>query len=51
LNVFTKALWEMDGDEEGCAILKMLRLDGFGAEDPASFDAIASKAALVAASG
>ena len=51
LNVFTKALWEMDGDEEGRAVLRMLRLDGFGAEDPASFDAIASKAALVAASG
>ena len=51
LNVFTKALWEMDGDEEGRAVLKMLRLDGFGAEDTASFDAIAAKAALVAASG
>ena len=51
LNVFTKALWEMNGDEEGRAVLKLLRLDGFGAEDPASFDAIASKAALVAASG
>jgi len=51
LNVFTKALWEMDGDGEGRAVLKMLRLDGFGAEDTASFDAIAAKAALVAASG
>jgi phosphonate transport system substrate-binding protein len=51
LDVFTKALWEMDGDEEGRAVLKMLRLDGFGAEDTASFDAIAAKAALVAASG
>jgi phosphonate transport system substrate-binding protein len=51
LNVFTKALWEMDGDEEGRAVLKMLRLDGFGAEDTASFDAIAAKAALVAAAG
>jgi len=51
LNAFTKALWEMDGDEEGRAVLQMLRLDGFGAEDTASFDAIAAKAALVAASG
>lgn len=51
LNVFTKALWEMDGDEEGRAVLRMLRLDGFGAEDTASFDAIAAKAALVASSG
>ena len=51
LNAFTKALWEMDKDDEGRTVLKMLRLDGFGAEDPASFDAIASKAALVAASG
>jgi phosphonate transport system substrate-binding protein len=51
LNAFTKALWEMDKDDEGRAVLKMLRLDGFGAQDPASFDAIASKAALVAAAG
>jgi phosphonate transport system substrate-binding protein len=41
----------MNKDDEGRAVLKMLRLDGFGAEDPASFDAIASKAALVAAAG
>jgi phosphonate transport system substrate-binding protein len=51
LNAFTKALWEMDKDDEGRAVLKMLRLDGFGAQDTASFDAIASKAALVAAAG
>jgi len=51
LNAFTKALWEMDTDDEGRVVLKMLRLDGFGAEDTASFDAIAAKAALVAASG
>jgi phosphonate transport system substrate-binding protein len=51
LNIFTKALWEMNQDEEGRAVLNMLRLDGFGVEDPASFDAIASKAALVAAQG
>ena len=51
LNALIKALWEMNKDDEGRAVLKMLRLDGFGAEDPASFDAIASKAALVAAAG
>lgn len=51
LNALTKALWEMHTDDEGRAVLKMLRLDGFGAEDPASFDAIASKAALVTAAG
>lgn len=51
LNAFTRALWEMDKDDEGRRVLEMLRLDGFGAEDTASFDAIASKAALVAAAG
>jgi phosphonate transport system substrate-binding protein len=51
LNALTRALWEMDKDDEGRTVLKMLRLDGFGAEDTASFDAIASKAALVAAGG
>ena len=51
LSGLTRALWEMDKDEDGRVVLKMLRLDGFGAEDTASFDAIASKAALVAASG
>lgn len=51
LDAFTRALWEMDKDDEGRTVLKMLRLDGFGAEDTASFDAIASKAALVAAAG
>lgn len=51
LKALTKALWEMHKDDEGRAALKMLRLDGFGAEDPASFDAIASKAALVTAAG
>lgn len=51
LNALTRALWEMDKDDEGRTVLKMLRLDGFGAEDTASFDAIAWKAALVAAAG
>ena len=51
LEALTRALWEMHQDDEGRAVLGMLRLDGFGAEDPASFDAIASKAALVTAAG
>lgn len=51
LAALTRALWEMHQDDEGRAVLRMLRLDGFGAEDPASFDAIASKAALVTAAG
>ena len=51
LKALSKALWEMHTDDEGRVVLKMLRLDGFGAEDPASFDAIASKAALVTAAG
>jgi phosphonate transport system substrate-binding protein len=51
LDALTKALWEMHQDDEGRAVLRMLRLDGFGAGDPASFDAIASKAALVTAAG
>jgi phosphonate transport system substrate-binding protein len=51
LKALTKALWEMHKDDEGRAVLRMLRLDGFGAEDTASFDAIASKAALVTAAG
>lgn len=51
LKALTKALWEMHKDDEGRAALRMLRLDGFGAEDTASFDAIASKAALVMAAG
>jgi phosphonate transport system substrate-binding protein len=45
LKALTKALWEMHKDDEGRAVLRMLRLDGFGAEDPASFDAIASSGA------
>ena len=41
----------MANDPEGRAVLQMLRLDGFGAEDPSLFDAISAKAALVAAAG
>jgi phosphonate transport system substrate-binding protein len=45
------ALLRMNDDAEGRAILDMLRLDGFSREDPGLFDAIAAKAALVAAAG
>jgi phosphonate transport system substrate-binding protein len=51
LEALTKALWNMHQDEDGRTVLHMLRLDGFGAEDSSSFEAIASKAALVAAQG
>jgi phosphonate transport system substrate-binding protein len=51
LSALTKALLTMDSDAEGRAVLQMLRLDGFGSEDPSLFDAIAAKAALVAAAG
>lgn len=51
LAALTAALLGMGGDEEGRAVLAMLRLDGFSPEDPALFDTIAAKAALVAAAG
>jgi phosphonate transport system substrate-binding protein len=51
LKALTAALLRMSEDTEGRAVLQMLRLDGFGAEDPKLFDAISTKAALVAAAG
>jgi ABC-type phosphate/phosphonate transport system substrate-binding protein len=51
LKALTAALLRMSEDAEGRAVLQMLRLDGFGAEDPKLFDAISTKAALVAAAG
>lgn len=51
LAALAAALLDMAGDEEGRAVLAMLRLDGFAREHPALFDAIAAKAALVAAAG
>jgi phosphonate transport system substrate-binding protein len=47
----TRALLGMGKDEEGQKVLYLLRLDGFGAEDPSLFDPIAAKAAIVAAAG
>ncbi|WP_426434494.1 PhnD/SsuA/transferrin family substrate-binding protein [Bradyrhizobium genosp. P] len=46
-----RALIRMNEDPEGLAVLRMLRLDGFAAEDPSIFDTISAKAALVAAEG
>jgi phosphonate transport system substrate-binding protein len=51
LQALTKALLDMGDESEGRSVLALLKLDGFGAEKPALFDAIASKAALVAAAG
>jgi len=51
LNTLTNALLKMNEDEEGRAVLQMLRLDGFAVEDPKLFDTISTKAALVAAAG
>lgn len=46
-----RAFLQMNDNSEGRAVLRMLRLDGFAAEDPNIFDTIAAKAALVAAAG
>lgn len=51
LKALTSALLKMSEDVEGRAVLQMLRLDGFAAEDPKLFDTISTKAALVAAAG
>jgi phosphonate transport system substrate-binding protein len=51
LKALTDAFLRMSEDDEGRKVLHLLRLDGFSMEDPALFDAIASKAALVAAAG
>ncbi|RKQ73361.1 phosphonate transport system substrate-binding protein [Oceanibaculum indicum] len=42
-----RALLDMAQDEDGRAVLAMLRLDGFQAAEPALFDRIAAKVALV----
>ncbi|MFM9858928.1 PhnD/SsuA/transferrin family substrate-binding protein [Pseudoxanthobacter sp. M-2] len=51
LAALTSALLAMADEPEGRAVLGMLRLDGFASEPPSLFDAIAAKAALVAAAG
>ncbi|OYX07381.1 MAG: phosphonate ABC transporter substrate-binding protein, partial [Rhizobiales bacterium 32-66-8] len=51
LAALTEALSHMNGDEEGRAVLEMLRLDGFVPQDPALYEPIAAKAALVSGAG
>ncbi len=51
LAALTAALLAMTDDPDGRAVLAMLRLDGFASEPASLFDAIAAKAALVAAAG
>jgi len=46
-----RALLDMHASDDGLAVLQMLELDGFASESPSLFDAIARKAALVAAAG
>ncbi|MFC4171515.1 PhnD/SsuA/transferrin family substrate-binding protein [Microvirga sp. GCM10011540] len=41
------ALVRMGGDENGRAVLRMLRLDGFAVEDPGLFDPIAAEVAIL----
>ena len=49
LAALTTALLQMSQSRDGRAVLDMLRLDGFAAEETSLFDTIAAKAALVAA--
>jgi phosphonate transport system substrate-binding protein len=42
-----RALVNMGGDEDGRAVLRMLRLDGFTVAEPSLFDAIAAEVAVV----
>jgi phosphonate transport system substrate-binding protein len=51
LAALTAALLAMAEAPDGRAVLAMLRLDGFSTEPASLFDAIAAKAALVAAAG
>lgn len=51
LERLSAALLNMAMDDDGRAILAMLRLDGFGREDADLFDPIAAKAAIVALAG
>lgn len=51
LERLSAALLNMSLDEDGRAILAMLRLDGFVREDADLFDPIAAKAAIVALAG
>ncbi len=46
-----RALVDMREDEEGRALLHMLRLDGFSIEQPSLFDTIAAEVAIVRGAG
>jgi phosphonate transport system substrate-binding protein len=51
LNALKAALLGMDGDADGRAVLALLKLDRFASEPLGLYDAIAAKAAMVAAAG
>lgn len=51
LALLSRALLHMTEDEDGRAVLAMLRLDGFVSRGPELFGPIAAKAALVASAG
>ncbi|MEP9350622.1 PhnD/SsuA/transferrin family substrate-binding protein [Xanthobacter sp. KR7-225] len=51
LAALTEAFSRMNEDEDGKAVLAMLRLDGFVPQEASLFDPIAAKAALVAGTG
>jgi len=51
LALLSKALLHMTEDEDGRAVLAMLRLDGFVSRGPELFGPIAAKAALVSSAG
>lgn len=51
LSRLTLALHRMRHDAEGRAVLGLLKLDGFEADDPKLYDSIAAKAALIAEAG
>jgi phosphonate transport system substrate-binding protein len=51
LSALSVALLDMHQQDDGRAVLELLRLDGFTKEEPSLFDTIAAKAAIVAAAG
>jgi phosphonate transport system substrate-binding protein len=51
LKALSAALLDMHRQEDGRAVLELLRLDGFTKEEPSLFDTIAAKAVIVAAAG
>ena len=51
LRALSAALLDMHQQDDGRAVLELLRLDGFTREEPSLYDTIAAKAAIVAAAG